>query len=458
VGWIAAVGARGQTITQPPPPGGGEIYGPTQGRDWVVANAKPLAVTDPGGGVTFTTLADLQTKINANPAGTKFVHAAGGTMTWDQAVSLGGKAPKIYFLGLAGSTATVINGGAANIIGITGQQTGAPAEIHGGRWTNFGSSSGQAFHGPMILKDGWLLEDFVVDGNFNAGFENQGSNVTIRRGRSSSNGQNAWRTNEYTSNGPKRTDNLYEHIETFSNNTRSLNPGDFAGGVKMLQVARNIGRYIYSHDEPGFALWYDNAEGGTLHTGNGFEECVVENSSRCALFDEGSGSGSFFRRNYLKDCGRAVTIGGQVGSYLNCAAIRIDSADQTLGGTTRGDVSRNVIDYTLSQSGNIGGLIVLFNNEGHPDRCKNWDIHHNQLWLRSASAQSNGRITGLDDATTGTMLVNGNVDFFDNEYHVASTSVNYWQWFTAGTRNEVTMSYSTWQGHHPGDDIPRVLI
>lgn len=458
MGWAAAVGKRGGIITPPSPPLGGEVFGPTDGRTTVISQAAPRPVTDPGGGITFTTPADLQTKINANPVGTKFIHAAGGTETWI-AVSCGSKAPKIYFLGLAGSTSTVLNGNAANIIGIDGAQSGAPVEIHGGRWTNFGQSAGALnFHGPIMMRDGWLLEDFVTDTNFNAGFNNQGSNVIVRYGLSHSNGQNAWRTAEYTADGPKRVDNVYEHVETRNNNTRGLNPGDFAGGVKMTQVASNVGRYLYVHDEPGFGLWYDTAEGGALHAGNGFEESVIENCDRAALFLEGVGSGCFLRHNYVKDCGRNVTVGGQAPSLTNCTAIRISASDSTLGGTTRGDVSFNFLDFTLAQDGNIGALLTMFNHDGHPDRCKNWDIHNNQFWMRSAVSQANGRVCGVDNATTGTLMVNGDIDFYDNEYHVLSNSVEYWQWFTAGTRNEDRMTYAQWQGFHPGDDIARQLI
>jgi hypothetical protein len=456
--WIAAVGARGQVITQPPPPGGGEIYGPTNGRDWVIANAGPSATTDPGGGVTFTTLADLETKINANPSGTKFVRTAGGTITWSNGVACGAKAPKLYFLGLAGSTSTVINGGGLNITGIDGNQTGAPVEIHGGRWTNFGSAGGGEHHVPFLMRDGWLAEDFVTDTNFFKGFRNQGSNVIVRRAETHSNGSNGWGTNEYVSNGPKRVDNLYEHIDVHNNNTRNLSPDNFAGGCKMLQCARNIGRYIYCHDENAWGLWFDTAEGGTLHTGNGFEECVVEDCARSGLFLEGVGSGAFLKRNWVKNNGRGITIGGQAPEYGNSAQIRLSCSDMTLGGAGRGNVSRNYVDYTLSQTGTLGGLLVMHDFDGHPDRSRNWDIFQNQWWLRSATGQSNGRLTGRDEATTGVMMSAGDNDFFDNEYHVANTSLNNWQWFLTGTRTESGMNYSTWQTHHPGDDIPQVLI
>jgi hypothetical protein len=449
MGWIAAVGARGQLVAPPPPPGGGETYGPTAGRAAIIAAAKPRTVTDPGGGITFTTRADLQTKITANASGTKFIHAAGGTVDWDANIDVGNKAPKIYYLGLAGSTSTVINGGARDIFGLTGTNglggaAGTGFEVHGGRWTNFGGTSDAT--GPMNTQDGVIVEDAQFDGNRASGFRCVSTNGIYRYIKTFNNGRDGWTLAEYTNDGPIRVGNLFERIESANNNTRLFNPGIHAGGCKMLQCRSTTTRYVYCHDNLGFGLWYDlnNDVGGSL-TNNTFEECVCEDNARSGIFYESGYSGPFIHRNIITNNGNSDTIGGQAPGYINCTGMRITNSDCSIGGTGRGKVSFNIFDYTGAQDGNVGGLIVFANHDGQARSCHQWDVTNNQWWLRSATAQSNRRVTMQDTKTSGTPLMgDADIQWSGNQHHVASLATEYWQECDPGTRTEDGNTWAEW--------------
>lgn len=447
---LGSLALRGEVSADPD-------FGPTQGRQWVIDNAGPRTVTDPGGGVSFTTRADLQTKINANPTGTIFVHAAGGTIDWDASVDCGTKQPKIYFLGLAGSTSTVIDGGARGIIGIQGNQTTGAYEIHGGRWTDFGNASAPGFNQPIMLRDNCVLEDFVTDTNRNNGFGNQGSNVTVRFGTTHSNGTCGWQTTEFEVDGPVRINNTYEHIEVYNNNTQHLHPGGFASGVKMLQCSNNVGRYIYCHDNWGFGLWYDTAEGAGLGD-NGFEESVSEDNLFAGFFLEGVNGGSFVRRCYGLNNGYGSdeisdASGGSFAGLGTSSQVLVSCADGSLGNGDGIEVAFNdlddedgLVEFPLSSPTDDGArMIFMWSGTHHPQATKNVSVHDNRMWLRNAKA----RVGGLDSRSTKTLWTT--CTWESNTYRVLNTTTTHYKW-GSGTEETGERTFAQWQAF--GNDTP----
>ena len=94
MGWAAAVGVRGATIIPPDPPAPPGSYGPTDGRTAVINGAGPRTVADPGGGISFNSASDLQTKINANVANSIFVPSV-SSIDWTTRVLANGKHPNL---------------------------------------------------------------------------------------------------------------------------------------------------------------------------------------------------------------------------------------------------------------------------------------------------------------------------------------------------------------------------
>jgi Predicted solute binding protein len=70
------------TVTTPPPSGG---VGPLMGAQWVRDHTTPGAVVAPAG-VVFTSAADLQAKVNADP--NRVFVAEPGEIDWDRAVEI----------------------------------------------------------------------------------------------------------------------------------------------------------------------------------------------------------------------------------------------------------------------------------------------------------------------------------------------------------------------------------
>ena len=345
------------------------------------------------------------------------------TPVWNSTVTGGTKAPKIWFPGPVGQK--IIDGGLADIIAIN---TGPNAEIHGGEWRNFGTP-GLASVPPIVhgiqLGDAAVLEDAWVHNCKVSGIWVNGVNVRVSLSRSSTNGRGGLEGGEDGA--------ILEYCDIDGNNTAGNHPGGEGGAFKFLFCQGGHFHHNYVHGNLGFGAWWDTGNSDCL-----IEENVCEDNQRSGLFYEAS-AGSVIRNNYIANNGADLVIGGNFPSPENCVQLRISDANCT---GARGQVQFNLIDYTLSQTGTLGGLIVLWDHTGSVSRSvQNWDIHDNQFWLRGTTDR---RVGGSDTAPAAFPVWSSGNSFFDNEYRVASMSTSYWKWDT-GTGAGVAKTYAEWQ-------------
>lgn len=437
MGWAAAVGARGQTILPPedPPPGDPGAYGIINGRSWLTQAAAPVAVTDPGGGVSFTTRSDLQTKIDANPSGTKFVHASGGTEAWTTSLNCGTKNPKIYFLGLAGSTATTIDGQNTSINGFT-STAGSGYEIHGGTFTGFGDPVDELFRAAMNVNGPCVIEDIVATScHLGVNLGTDGDNTTVRRCYLHSNRRFGLQVSG-TETLPVDNVNI-EHCRIDNNNTAQLSFA-VASGTKFVHTTNSTLRYNWASNNYGWGLWPDGYNENMLITEN-----LTEDNWRGGIFYELShGGGTVISRN---ECYRDCAANTEVVSRHTRAALLVSESDGTIGagGIT---ITRNIVDTAAWP-------IILFDNDNRSMVTRDVDVNTNDFWLRS----SNSRVGGDDEKATKTMHNDATFTWTDNQYHVLFTSWEHWRWPTSTNASE-QLSFASWEAKSFTTGETRVLI
>jgi hypothetical protein len=446
----------GNTLIVGGPP---ETYGPLAGPQWVRDSCTPQAVVHPGGSPTVVTPADdVAAKITAAGTGGVLWFTKGTYNRFSAANPIAGQT---WYLesaaGYARSSAdsVVFDGGGNNLTTLIGSG-GVGVTIKGGVLQNAGDVNSPVFAGGILATGAtWTLQDIIVKNNFNNGIETQGSNTTIKRCYCTNNGRYGITCNF---NGTSdATGTLLESNRISFNNARGLDPGGDSSATKFTHQPGITCRYNWVHDNKGFGIWADFA--GNDIVGGQFIENVSEHNSRAGIFQEGTDGGNVYRNYLLNNGYDTATYVTNTPTFENCVQIRITNADSSQG-PSRGNVERNLIDYTLGQSGNQGGAILLWNHDGHPDLVKNWDIHHNQIWLRQSVTQ---RVGGLDNAVFSLFQVwDGDNDFFSNEYHVANGQENiaYWKW-DSGTGQGVSKTYTganQWQSFHPSDNLPLVVI
>ncbi len=420
-------GAVAQPVLPPP----GNPYGPTAGAAAVRSGSGARAVTNPGGGISFNSSGSLQSAINANPTGTLFVCTVTNPL-WNSTVDTGTKAPTIIFPGTVGQI--VIEGNNAQLFPI---HLGNNATLKGGTWQNFGGAS--TIHGPRFSGDNSVIEDVVVSGMWDSGIAFASANGSrVSHCTMHSNGLSGY-------SGANTADNItMEYCNIYNNNTRGVNPGNEGGAGKIVQSIVGSFDHNWAHDNNGFGIWWDTACRDWV-----IEENVCENNARTGLFYEANDKG-LIRRNYCVNNGNNAVIGGQSPSFENQVQLRVADSNCVTG---RGSVEFNLLDYTLAQDGNRGGLLLLWDHTGTVARsCQNWDVHDNQFWLRGSVNQ---RVGGQDTAA-GAFPVWANNSFFNNQYRVASLSNSYWKW-DSGTGSGVSKTWAQWQAFHSGD-IDRQVI
>jgi parallel beta-helix repeat protein len=396
----------------------------------------PRTVNSPGTGISFNSSGSLQAAIDANPSGSTFVCST-NTPTWDSEVNTGTKAPTIIFPGILGQC--IIDCGFGDRMGIV---CGNNTTIRGGTWQNLGTTYAFAnmFH---IVGTAVTITDVVAHHAFEKGLAIQGPNAIISHARFHTNGR-------YGLNGGNAGDGaLLEYCEIDNNNTRNLTGGDDAAGTKFSNLTNGTFRYSYVHDNHGFGFWPDTGCNDWM-----VEENVMEGNHFSGLMYEANAA-SVLRHNYVSNNGNWTSgVGATPSTFENNVNVRL-SDDNCTG--TRGQFQNNLIDHTLPQTGQAGGLFLLWDHSGTVARsAQNWDIHDNQFWLRGTNDQRVGGLESGAGFNAFPVWSSGN-SFFSNEYRVASMSVSYWKWDTANGAGVAT-NYATWQGYHPGDNNPRVQI
>jgi hypothetical protein len=404
-------------------------------------------VSDPGGGVTFTTSASLLTAINANPAGTKFIHAAGGTEDWSAGLSVPtGKAPRIYFLGLAGSTATTLVGN-GRTVGFDCFAAGG-MEIRGGTYTDFGTLGGPGYAAAINGRGPFTVEDAKFDACYKGvGYDGTGAAPTdvikytrcyavdcLRYG---------FTISGFTASGPEIS---YCHWK--NNNTALFDPANDAGGSKFL-VNDCWVHHCWVESNQGSGIWTDFSSNDVV-----IEENVSENNTWWGIFYEVGGPGAhsatgIIRHNYCANNGA-----GAGGSWYNSGQILASCDDGQRNGGTGFDVSFNLIDVPVGSSAVALGWV---DHSSHPYNVKSGLFHDNDVWLRGTQT---GRVGGYNaDLTSDPFSVAYNNHFENNSYHVTNTALAKWYWGDPGVgAPSATKTWAQWQAYGNDDTGSVVLI
>jgi len=449
------------TPPEPPPPSGdvgpigsGSLAQRVQAaRDGTI----PLAVTNPGGSAVVVVPGDnIVSKRNTAGAGGTLWFTK-GTYTLTGAVApLAGQSWILE--SIAGFTRAAANSaifdGADGALAQLIFNDQPDVTIRGGVFQRQGNASSPASSGAIInTGTGFTLEDAILQNNWFRGFAG-GEGTVCRRCWFKDNGNMGF-------SGGGGSNEIYQAIRVSGNNTRLLDPGNQGGAFKIRPGSNVQLLDSWIHDNLGFGAWWDSQGTGSdrnIAIGN-----VIEHNALAGLFFEGPWGGCKAQHNYLVNNGYYTATIGTVGpAPYNDVQFRITHADQSFGVGVRGDVSFNYFDYTLPQDADHGCHLLLWNHQPPwPNNMKNWDIHHNEFWMRSAQTR---RIRGEDHGTTvngdfdpNLQVWEGDIDFYSNTYYVQNAATSWFMWGdgdgAAGSRN-----YTQWQGYHPGETGALVVL
>lgn len=419
---------RGGGVTAPPPPPA--IYGPSDGAASVRSGAGARAVTNPGGGISFNSSGSLQSAINANPTDSLFVCST-NTPLWNSGVDCTTKRPTIIFPGAVGQVDVNANNGNFPFFFALDNVT-----IKGGSFRN----SAYVFQA-FTVRNSSVLEDAVVHDNLGT----SGSNIGIT-------GTNSRVSYCTIYNGGLQgmqggaTGTVVDHCNIYGNNTTLANPGVTGGAHKFNNSGHAWYHHNYVHDNIGFGAWWDTGcYDWTI------EENVCEGNYYASLFYEANW-GSTIRHNLIQNTGRNISVGGFGTAAENQVNVRLsdDPCDTVAadGIVYDLDFSYNLIDHTQTLGGGTGRLILCWDHSATAARhAGNYNIHHNQFWLRSGIAGASF-IYNLDTATTAYPVWSTGNTYHDNEYRVGDTTTSYWSWGT-GTQQGSAQTFAAWQGFHP---------
>lgn len=317
--------------------------------------------------------------------------------------------------------------------------------VKGGKFQNQGNASSATYARAIfanggITKGGWLVEDAEICNNYNIGIGFAAPNCIGRRIYAHDNGRYGINAAPNTSGDVSYAGRIYEYCRVSGNNTRHLNVGGDAGGSKFLYTDGLILRYMWVHDNYGFGLWPDFDNLNAV-----IEENVCENNRSGGIFYEASFGGTVINNNLLLNNGIGAPTDPQnpePPDWFRAVQLLVSCSDGTLGPGTGIDVHHNIIDGAYRAMGAI-------NHPDHPNDSKDIAFHHNQLWLRNATAISgaSGSVGGQDSQTTKTLwTASPAVTFEDNEYHVALLGTSYHKW-DSGTGGGSIKTRAQWQAY-----------
>src|SRR5262245_30448930 len=371
-----------------PPPS--QTYGPTNGVQSVRDGTAPQAVTDPGGGVTFTTWADLNTKIGLNPLGTKFVHAQGGVINdVNFQLNTTSKEPKIYFLGVAGSTATVLDGQNESALGITAVNAGNRTEIYGGEWKNL-------WRGVSMDGTACVLQDAIIHNCYQQAFNfGTGNNTRATRVYAHTNG------NYNLQSSAPNSGCVLEYCHVRNGNTRNLpNVASDAGAMKVSTGAHDFTlKFCWFETNNGPGIWFD----GSNYNISIFENVSESNVATGIFYELGLG-GTTIHHNYI-----ANNAGGF--NDFGTANLLLSGANGQGGGSDAQIECNN----NLSDGDGTQVQMGIVNHAGHGLSTGAY-FHDNDVFDRGATFS---RSIGLaSTAGTTPLQPSANNVFQSNRYHV----------------------------------------
>lgn len=441
----------GVSVGEEPP--AAPAYGPAYGRQWVVDNAVPRAVTQPSGTITTVNPGNnVATKVATAGVGGTLWFTAGVHTIASKVTLLANQ--RLYLQSAAGfnrtSSDTAIIDGNSGTHTVFESEAGG-VEIHGGIFRNQGTGSTPvAGQSNLRLAGGYLVTPYLVeDAEFGPNVQTGcrfSARFTCRRCYSHDNGYYGVHSNEGPTNityDERYQGCLVEHNHLGGNNGYLLtNDGGSVSQGKWGATRASTFRYNYVHDNWGAGMWWD-----TDHSDHDIYDNVVENNRgpyAWGMFLEYSRGGNWIRNNHL--AGNAQGYGAD--SWFSQVQLMVTGCDGTLGSPrfSENRVSNNIIIGS-------GKLMGVGERAAAYVPAKFTRFYDNDLWW-------NGTLTtdeiagGESNSTTGVYdPVNGNT-FEGNRYHIHTNSSSYarWQWVRPGFISGGTKTWLEWNAY--GHDVP----
>jgi parallel beta-helix repeat protein len=249
--------------------------------------------------------------------------------------------------------------------------------------------------GAISSGPGWIVDSNEVRFNHGIGITQFGDGNVVRDNNIHHNGQLGM-------GGYRTTNALVENNEIAYNNTAGFMPGWEAGATKWAQGSNLTVRNNNVHDNYGNGLWTDGDVNNVLYENN----VSVRNQGN-GLHHEVACK-AIIRNNTVEDNdydGIAVTASQDVEVYGN-----------TVKNNDHAGIA--VRHQFRSQAANV------------PWNCKwtlnNVRIHNNDITMQTG-ATGIWKCCGVTDGDTIFSSGDARVEFYDNTYHVPSTSGRFWQ-------------------------------
>lgn len=398
-------------------PGADPIYGPTNGRAGVIAGAAPRTVVDPGNTILFSSAADLQAKINANPSSSNFKPSV-SLIDWSTRVLPSTKDPRIWCPGPVGTF--VFDAGGRDLFSMIGANNGR-MEVHGGTWRNCGTTV--AGHG-ILAGPNSIVHDVDVYDCWGAGLRAEGNACEIGYFKSHDNGQDG------VANATGGSNTLVHHGERYGNGYRDPDAAPDHGGSGKYSggVTGNVQEYMYDHEDFDYGAWNDNTGSFT------YRESVAEDCRKNAPFFELTQQGGLLSRCWLARNGETMTGGEWFNSNVTCIAV----CDTVVGKELR--VEWNHIEGAER-------LLAINNQTGRPN-TKRVKVFDNRFRFTNSAA----RIGGQDSQSSGSRTMHletpsngGTFEFNRNLYECTGSLFTFTRWPTSSTDAGSDQTWAQWQ-------------
>ena len=357
------------------------------------SSSDPDPTSSPPEGIKIPVGASIQAAVDANPAGTQFVIAAGRHLR--QAVVP--KDGNVFY----GETGAILDGGGVVERAFTGSASNVTV-----RDLVIERYAPPPSDGVIDAKNatGWRVEGTEIRYNVasvqHAGCETSSGcgGMGIKAGDKMVVRNNYLHHNDQYGIGGSGVGIMVEGNEIAFNNYRdAVRNGFGAGATKFVNTSGLVFRGNYSHDNRGSGFWTDIDNVNVLVEGN-----RIENNKGPGIFHEISHS-AVIRNNTVRGNGFEA-------NWLYAAGITIAHSD-------------NVEVYGNTVEGNAGGIAgIQQNRDGH--YLVNLWVHDNKVSL----AQGGNGVAVGDDATFDPFTNQANNRFDRNEYKVAAAADPAFRW------------------------------
>ena len=447
-------------------------YGPTEGKDWVIANVGPRTVTKPSGAIDVSAPGGMtQALLDSYPETAVFWLMPGThTSIWGNFTNYwGGSRPgggwDYGLLPKPGQTivapadgSCIIDGqGHSTGLGNAAQYTDGMASgvtVRGGKWMNYGQAGTYPWHSPIRLGPYWVVEDADITGNLQTGLDAQSTPTQSSHGfiarycNLTANGRYGYAFYGVGDEADWITNHIFEHNYVYDNNTAHYNTGDDAGGSKNGRIGGGtIYRYNYYKNNYGFDCWFDTYCFDVTTEDNVFEKTRRATGEWWAPFHWEDVGPGFFRRNY-------VEVGDPLGTFsggVEEGAVRLVATDaQRYASSVKKEFE--VCDNILITDTRIP-IYCLWCQTGRV-MPRSVYVYHNDVYMPGTGGGRFGGVTSYDD--TRDMYTGRDHRYYDNRYNVGSMATSYWTWGLPPPQQN--RSWAQWQGYGFDTDGERVQL